>query len=620
MAVNYQDYAGTLLRYGCCALAIALAMVLLHRLLRYFRAGEQTAAGYAFILPWLIGIALFWVVPMIMSLYLSMTHYAALSSPKWVGLNNYVQIFTEDVILREAAWNTITFALFSVALGLVASLLTAVLLSMDIRLMGLWRSIYYLPSVVPAVSTALLWRWLFVPDGGLINTALLKLGVPERALPGWFSDPNWVIPAFIIMTLQGAAGNNMVIFLAKLKGIDAYLYEAAAIDGAGMWARFRHITLPQLSPVVFFQLVMSIIGSLQIFTQPMFVQTPGRSGLFYSIYIYRTGWQEWRMGYACALSWVMFAALVLLTALVFRSARYWVSYEQTDVLIGRSSRVLTPPQPLKSAWYTLVVMGALLMLVPITWMISTSLKSTVDLSTLPPRFFSLPLQWGNYVDAWLALPFTRFVLNTLLITALAVAGEIIMSTLVAYGFARFNFRGRKPLFALLLSTMLIPGMVMMIPVFLIWRKLGLIGTFDPLVLGSLLGGGALYVFIAHQFLKTLPRELEEAARLDGASPGRTFFSIIMPLIRPVLLVIALISFQAHWNDFLGPLIYLNDRDQYTMTMGLHFFQAKFMGEAPKWHWLMAMTTVMAVPTLLIFVLTQRTIFGQVDRPAPRPGT
>ncbi len=566
-------YCGTLIRYTCVATALTAGMVLLYRLLRRLRCREQTACGYAFILPWLVGFLIFSLFPMLFSLYLSFTRYGVLSAPRWVGLANFAQIFTADRMFRDAAANTLLFAAFSVTLGILSSLVAAMLLSLDMTLMGFWRAVYYIPSVIPAVSTALLWRWIFVPEGGLANGLLRMLGLGQ---PGWFADPDWVIPAFVIMSLQGACGNNMVIFLARLRGIDAQLHEAATMDGAGAWARFRYITLPQLSPVVFYHLVTGIVGAMLIFTQPMFIKTPGRSGLFYAVYVYRTGWHHLRMGYACALSWVLFVGLMILTMLVFRSAKRWVSYEQSDVLIRTSGRVITPRGPRRWAWLGLVVLGGLIMLVPIVWMVSTSLKGPADLFAVPPKLLSPRLNWRNYADAWGSLPFWRFLFNTLFIAGLALAGQILSSGLVAYGFSRFRFPGRRALFGVLISTLLIPGIVMMIPVFLIWRKLGLVGTFDPLVIGSLFGGSALFVFILHQFLKTIPQELEDAARLDGAGPARVYFRIIAPLSKPVLLVVALIAFQSHWNDFLGPLLYLNHMDQFTMTMGLHFFQGSFM--------------------------------------------
>jgi len=607
-------YSGTAFRFACLAAALAAMMPLAYRLLRRLRCRDATAAAYAFLLPWLIGLAVFSLVPMAWSFLLSFTRYGVLSAPRWVGVEHYARILAGDPIFLQAAANTAVFTLFSVVLGIVASLAAAMLLSLDARGMGFWRAVYYVPSVIPAVSTALLWRWIFVPEGGLANGLLGWLGLPQ---PGWFSDPDWVIPAFVVMGLQGACGNNMVLFLARLKGIDVQLHEAAAMDGAGLWARFRHVTLPQLSPVVLYHLVMGLIGGLLIFTQPMFVQTPGRSGLFYVPYVYRTGWHELRMGYACALSWVLFAALLVLTLGVLLISRRWVSYEQSDVLTRTAGRVISPAGARRAVWYAAVVAGGAVLLVPVLWMVSTSLKAPSELFATPPKLLSLPLRWGNYADAWRAVPFGRFLLNSVFVTALAVGGQVLASALAAYGFARFGFPGRRWLFGALLATLMLPGIVMMVPVFLIWRKLGLVGTFDPLVLGSLLGGGALYVFILHQFLRTLPRELEEAARLDGASHARVFFGIILPQARPALLVVALIAFQSQWNDFLGPLLYLNDVDHYTMTMGLHFFQGAFMGEAPKWHWMMAMTALMAVPTVAIFLFTQRSFFEAL-RPARRP--
>jgi multiple sugar transport system permease protein len=270
----------------------------------------------------------------------------------------------------------------------------------------------------------------------------------------------------------------------------------------------------------------------------------------------------------------------------------------------------------KGIWLGGVILFAAVMLLPVLWMVSTSLKSQPQLRAVmdspagaAEHFVDLPLHWRNYPEAWRALPFGRFLLNSVFIGLLAIVGEVVAAALAAYGLARFSFPGRKALMGFLLATLMIPPVVMMVPIFLIWQELGLVGAFDPLVLGALLGGGSLHVFILHQFMKTLPPELEEAARLDGASHGRIFARIILPQCTPVVLVICLISFQAHWNDFLGPLLYLNSPDQFTMTLGLHYFQANYLGQEPKWHWLMAITTLMAIPTVLIFLVTQRSFFA-----------
>ncbi len=259
----------------------------------------------------------------------------------------------------------------------------------------------------------------------------------------------------------------------------------------------------------------------------------------------------------------------------------------------------------KAPVYLILAAGAVLCLAPFLWMVSSSLKTEVDVRKIPPELVPRTLEVGNYARAWKALPFTRFLLNTLFIAALAMAAEVVSSSLVAYGFARFRFPGRRALFVILLSTMMIPAIVTLVPVFLLWRRLGLVNTFDPLVLTALFGGRAFYVFLMRQFFASVPRELEEAAVLDGATPLQVYWHVFLPLMKPVMLTVALISFAAHWNDFLGPLVFLSDFDKYTMTLGLHFFQGSQTGERPAWNLMMAMTTLMAVPVVVIFFFAQR---------------
>ncbi len=317
-------YAATLLRYLGCAAALSLGGYGVYRLARGLGRSEREAAGLGLVSPFVVGLVVFTAWPILCSFYLSFTDYRVLGLPKFVGLRNYADIFLRDRRFLTALFVSGVYALFSIPLGIAASLATAMLLNARVRLVGAWRTIYYMPSVLPAVATALVWRWLFVPHGGLVNSALGALGLPQ---PGWFHDPAWVIPAFVIMSLQGATGNNMVIFLAGLKGVPRHLYEAALIDGAGWWARLRHVTIPQISPVILYQIVMGVIGALQVFTQPMFIETPGDSGLFYNVYVYRRAWGDLRMGYACALAWILFVIILGLTAFVLRQSRAWVYYE-----------------------------------------------------------------------------------------------------------------------------------------------------------------------------------------------------------------------------------------------------------------------------------------------------
>jgi multiple sugar transport system permease protein len=219
--------------------------------------------------------------------------------------------------------------------------------------------------------------------------------------------------------------------------------------------------------------------------------------------------------------------------------------------------------------------------------------------------------WSNYPQAFSelssiapGLTFWRILGNTLFITALSMTAELIAASLVAYGFSRFRFPGRETLFLIMLATMMLPGIITLIPTFLIWRNFDLIDTYDPLTIGAWFGGGAWVVFMLRQFLLTVPREMEEAAYLDGANALQIYYLIMLPLIRPALLAVGVFVFQGNWNNFQGPLIYLNTTQKYPMSVALKFFQESLSKEAPKWHYMMAMSTVMAAPILALYFAAQ----------------
>lgn len=298
--------------------------------------------GYLFIMPWLLGFVLFTAGPMLASIALSFTEWDLLRpSPRPIGVENYRELFRDALFYRSLA-NTAVYALFAVPLGIATALSLALLLNQRVRGIALFRTIFYLPSVTSGVAVFLLWKWLFNPDFGLIN-ALLRTPVPWLATegglhvaatplvpspPGWLSDPRWAMPALILMSLWGVGG-GMIIFLAGLQGIPEHLYEAADLDGAGVWAKFRHVTLPQISPTLFFQLTMGIIGALQYFTAA-YVMTNGgpvNATLFYVLYLYQNVFDYLRLGYASAMAWILFVLIVLLTILNFRLAPRWVHYD-----------------------------------------------------------------------------------------------------------------------------------------------------------------------------------------------------------------------------------------------------------------------------------------------------
>ncbi len=262
--------------------------------------------------------------------------------------------------------------------------------------------------------------------------------------------------------------------------------------------------------------------------------------------------------------------------------------------------------------YALLLLGAAIVLIPFLWMISTSLKTEDQLFTRQIQLIPNPAVPMNYVRVWEQLQsinpnmtFWRILGNTLFITLLAMFGEILSASIVAYGFSRFNFRGRNLLFALMLATVMIPGIVTRVPGFLVWRQLGLLDTYDPLTWPSLFAWGPLYVFLLRQFFLSIPREIEEAAIMDGANVIQIYVYIMIPLIKPILLAIGVLAFQANWNNFQGPLLYLSTPEKFPLAVALRFFDQSLSKEAPQWHYMMAMATMMALPILIIYFLAQK---------------
>lgn len=288
-------------------------------------AKREEVAAYLCLLPWIIGFVVFLAGPLIASLAMSFTEWPILEPPRFNGLTNYHNLLN-DRLFWQALKVTVLFSGFGVPLGLVAGFSVALVMNQNIRAIGLWRTIYYLPAVIGGVAVARLWQGVFNSEYGAINTALALIGIQG---PSWLGDERWVLPALLIMSLWGVAGANMVIYLAGLQSIPTELYEAAMIDGAGAWRKLVHVTIPMMTPVILLRLVMGIIGSFQVFTQA-FVMTqggPGSASLFYVLYLYRNAFEYSKMGYACALAWVLFLIILALTGLIFRSSSVWVYYQ-----------------------------------------------------------------------------------------------------------------------------------------------------------------------------------------------------------------------------------------------------------------------------------------------------
>jgi multiple sugar transport system permease protein len=294
--------------------------------------------GLAFISPWLIGFAVFTAYPIGASLYYSLCFFDGVTQPHFVGLQNY-RALVDDPLFWKSLWNTVYFVVLWVPLGLTFCLMAAMLLNQGVRGQSIFRTLYYIPSITPIVAVSVLWMWVLDPTWGLVNATLggplqwvndllASMHIPLKlTLPGWLKDERWAKPAIVMMTIWGM-GNTVLIFLAGLQEVPRQLYESAEIDGANALHRFRFITLPMLSPVIFFNVIMGIIGGFQVFTQA-YVMTrggPQDSTLFYAYYLFNNAFQFFNMGYASAMAWVLFVIVVGCTWVVFRTSARWVYY------------------------------------------------------------------------------------------------------------------------------------------------------------------------------------------------------------------------------------------------------------------------------------------------------
>ncbi|MEX1020631.1 MAG: carbohydrate ABC transporter permease [Litorilinea sp.] len=268
-----------------------------------------------------------------------------------------------------------------------------------------------------------------------------------------------------------------------------------------------------------------------------------------------------------------------------------------QVLLHRGGRLLL---------YVLAIVGAILFSVPFFWTVSSSLKPIQELFLYPPSIWPENIRWQNYADVFRIAPFGRFILNTIIVTAAAMFGQILSAAAVAFGFTRFRFPGRDMLFFIVLSTMMLPWQVTIVPTFLLFRYLGWINTLLPLIIPSYFGGGPFYIFLLRQFFMTIPRDLDEAAKIDGANSIRVFWNIMLPLSKPALATVAIFSFIEHWNEFFSALIYLNSTHLFTVSIGLRFFvSTPFESDEPREAILMAASLIVALPCLILFFAAQR---------------
>lgn len=285
---------------------------------------REAIAGYLFILPWIVGFLALTLGPIIASLYFSFTNYQLVKPPVWTGLANYERLIN-DTLFWKSMRVTATYVAVSVPVGLVLSFGVALLMNQRVKGIGFWRTVFYLPNLIPLVASTMLWLWIFNPEYGLLNGALERIGING---PLWLQSQQWALPSLIIMNLWTVGGSTL-IYLAGLQGIPSDLYEAVEVDGGGAWAKLWAVTVPQMTPVIFYNLILGLIAGFQVFAQPLIMTGggPRYSTMFVVLYLYQNAFSNFRMGYASAIAWALFLVILVLTVLLFWLSNRWVYYE-----------------------------------------------------------------------------------------------------------------------------------------------------------------------------------------------------------------------------------------------------------------------------------------------------
>ena len=560
------------------------------------RGGRFRGAGLApwlFLAPYLLVFLGFFLLPALWSAVLSLTDWKIVGTPRFVGLKNYARLFS-DPLFYTALKNTVTYTAIIVPLMALVGLGLALLLNQPLRGRVVTRTAVFASYVVMVSVGGITWRWILDPTGaGIVNYYLGMLGLGP--LP-WLAAPETAMLSIIIATMWWTAGYNMILYLAGVQDIPVAVREAARIDGADAWQEFRHVTLPMLKPVTFFVVVMSIAKSFQVFGQ-VYVMTqggPSNSTLTIVNYLYVVGFTWFEMGYAAAIAYALFALLLVITVIQFRmvSRESGGGFVRTDLLM-------------RSGLYILMGLVLILWVAPLLWMLSTSLKPEGQILSLIPRWIPKTFTLENYRDVLDKFRLVAWGVNSIVVAAGATILGLVISIPAAYAFAKMRFRGEQWIFLLILSTILVPVHITIVPLFLGLAKLKLTDTYFSLIMPTVANGFG--VFLLRQFFQGIPKELEEAAVIDGASRLGILLRVVLPISRPPIMAVAIFLFIQSWNDFMWPLIVTNTDATRTLPVGLaSALSGTVSGGAIAYYGMsMAGSVLATLPALFIFVLLQR---------------
>ena len=614
--------------------------------------GRDWKVGYLFVLPMVLVMALLIFWPFVSAIFISTTSLNFLTGETTnVGLRNYQRLWTNSDFLQSMQ-NTIQFTFWSLTLKFVIGMTVALILNSRLPFRNLLSGIMLLPWIVPEIVTALAWKSIYDPMFGGLNPILQGAGIIDRPL-GWLSDPNMAMGSIISVNIWKGIPFYVLLLLAGLKAIDREQIEAAQVDGANAIQRFRNVTLPGLRYVIVVTLLLSFISTFNQFGLPFLMTGGGPSGAtkLYSILAYEKALGSLQYGPGIAIAFSVAPLMAVLIWLLARFMRHddrrdgisergpgladrllaggtWLVNTVIDLVflpiqlafaglewMVRKVRVASGRSPLQpilrqssrsnaGALARLLVLVPLLVFVifPFYWIVTTSLKTTSQISERRSIFWPEPATTEQYTSLLQDTPFLTWLMNSVFVAALSTIVSVALASLAAYALSRLRFRGASLLTTLLLITYLLPGTLLFIPLYQTLTAMGVINTHTALILTypTFLLPFATWVLMG--YFRSIPVELEEAARIDGASRLYIFWRITLPLAAPAILSVTLFAFTNAWNEFLFAFVFITSESLRTLPIGL---QSLVVGDILPWGKLMAASLLTAIPVAVLYVYAQR---------------
>lgn len=589
---------------------------------------------------------IFVISPFVQAFYYSMTDWSGFSKKmNFVGLTNYLTLLS-DPVFTKAVYNSIVLVVVLPPLVIILSVALATLVTIGgvtrgeiqgLKHSGLYRVISFFPYTVPAIVIGILWAQMYDPSSGLLNGILTALGFGFFKSFAWLGDERTAMGASIFVIAWSMVGFYMVLFIAAIKGIPAEVYEAARVDGAGRFRTAISITVPMIRDNIRTAYVYLGILALDAFVYMQALNPsggPANSTVVISQHLLNTAFKKGKFGYATSMGATLAVITLVFAALVF-FVFWWTGrppksgpVSSTISPLLRAAPVAAPAKPVaqfehpvakKTIWtdktvatisHIALIAWVVIICAPLLWVLMSSFKTTQQIFGSP---FTLPTSFNfdNYVSAWTSASIGTYFFNTVIVVGFALAIVMLLGSMCAYYLARYEFRGSKVIYYLMLAGLTFPIFLAVVPLFQTLRGFGLLNTFPGLIITYVAFALPFTVFFLYAFFRTLPQEIAEAAMIDGAGPWRIFFTIMLPMAKPGIASVAIFNFLGLWNQFLLPIALNTNTANYVLSQGMASFASQ-AGYAVNFGALFAAVVITVLPVLVTYIIFQRQLQGSVQ--------